>query len=102
VALVCLHGVKSYQASNVSGSSDYTPLKYHLGSNSTMSNLSSYSGNEITLDAQNPVLTLDYGAEVGGFPFVQVASLVGSDAQIELKYSEQYGGLELPVGDGPL
>jgi hypothetical protein len=33
---------------------------------------------------------------------VQVASLVGSDAQIELKYSEQYGGLELPVGDGPL
>ncbi|CAM0140391.1 unnamed protein product [Umbelopsis sp. WA50703] len=101
VALVCLHGVKSYQASNVSGSSDYTPLKYHLGSNSTMSNLSSYSGNEITLDAQNPVLTLDYGAEVGGFPFVQVASLVGSDAQIELKYSEQYGGLELPVGDGP-
>lgn len=77
-------------------------MKFYLGNNSSMSNLSPYSGKSITLDAQNPVLTLDYGAEVAGFPFVEVASLDTSGAQIELKYSEPYGGLELPVGDGPL
>ncbi|KAG2172428.1 hypothetical protein INT43_004970 [Umbelopsis isabellina] len=102
VGLACLHEVKSYQPTNVNATSDYTPVKFYLGNNSSMSNLSPYSSKAITLDTQNPVLTLDYGAEVAGFPFVEVTSLETLEAQIELKYSEPYGGLELPVGDGPL
>lgn len=55
----------------------------------------------MTLDSSTPVLTLDYGAEVAGFPFFEVTSVGGSTAQIELKYSEQFQGLNLDYGDGP-
>lgn len=57
----------------------------------------------LKLDAASPVLTLDYGAEVAGFPYFGVQSISGAkDAQVELKYSEPYHGLSLPYSDGPL
>lgn len=46
------------------------------------------------------VATLDYGHEVGGIPWFEVSSLTGP-AQLELKYSEEYRGLEAPFSDGP-
>ena len=64
----------------------YLPKKYHLGLNVTIDGLTNYSGEDITLDASSPVLTLDYGFEIGGFPFFEVDDL-GSQSQVELKYS---------------
>jgi hypothetical protein len=55
-----------------------------------------------TLDSKkNTVAVLDYGHEVGGVPFFDVKSLSGP-AQIEVKYTEAYEGLEQPFSDGPL
>ncbi|CAF3544732.1 unnamed protein product [Fusarium graminearum] len=55
-----------------------------------------------TLDSKkNNVAVLDYGHEVGGQPFFDVQSLSGP-AQIEVKYTEAYHGLEEPFSDGPL
>ena len=86
------------QASPVIGA--YTPVAYALGSTPT-SSLQNYSGSLLTLDASNPVLTLDYGAEVAGFPFVEVAAISGSAVQVELKYSEPFDGLSLLYGEDP-
>ncbi|GKU22803.1 unnamed protein product [Fusarium langsethiae] len=55
-----------------------------------------------TLDSnKNTVAVIDYGIEVGGVPFFDVESLSGP-AQIEVKYTEAYQGLEEPFSDGPL
>lgn len=54
----------------------------------------------ITLSSTNPVLTLDYGTEVAGFPFITTSN-VKTPVQIEVKYSESYVGLENVNGDGP-
>ncbi|KAH7183347.1 Six-hairpin glycosidase-like protein [Fusarium flagelliforme] len=54
-----------------------------------------------TLDNKNPVAVLDYGHIVGGVPFFDVKSLSGP-AQIELKYAEEWRGLNEPFSDGPL
>ena len=56
----------------------------------------------MTLDPSAPILTLDYGADVAGFPYFEVTSFTGSAVQVELKYSEQFPGLTLNTGDGPL
>ena len=55
----------------------------------------------LTLDSNSQVLTLDYVAEVAGFPYVEISSVSEPGAQIELKYTEPYEGLSLPYGDGP-
>lgn len=52
----------------------------------------------MTLDT--PYATLDFGADVAGFPTFQVDSLSGP-VQIEVKYSEQFTGLLQPLSDGP-
>lgn len=98
--VLCFHFSEADQTSNSSQSS-YIPIAYHLGTQPVIDGLQSYSGNTLKLDTSTPVLTLDYGDEVGGFPFVEIASVSGSAAQIELKYSEQFAGLGLPYGDGP-
>ncbi|KUJ15991.1 Six-hairpin glycosidase, partial [Mollisia scopiformis] len=54
-----------------------------------------------TLTPSSPILTLDYGADVAGLPYFEVTPLNGSAVQIELKYSEQFQGLNLSTGDGP-
>ncbi|KAF5676577.1 is able to hydrolyze alpha-1 [Fusarium heterosporum] len=54
-----------------------------------------------TLDSkENTVAVLDYGHIVGGVPFLNVESL-SEPAQVEIKYTEAYGGLREPFGDGP-
>ncbi|KAL4737437.1 Six-hairpin glycosidase-like protein [Aspergillus similis] len=56
----------------------------------------------LTLTPSAPTATFDYRTEVGGYPFLDAASLSGSDAvQIEAKYSEAKRGLDEPFADGP-
>ncbi|KAJ5724977.1 uncharacterized protein N7483_006334 [Penicillium malachiteum] len=55
---------------------------------------------EFTLTWDSPYATLDYGAEVAGFPTFEIAN-IDSPAQIEVKYSEQLSGLADPFSDGP-
>lgn len=72
----------------------YSPKYFHLDSEPTIDGLQAYDGISISLDETNPVLTLDYATEVGGWPWVEVES-PSSPVQIQLKYSEPYDGLEL-------
>ncbi|KAJ5727471.1 hypothetical protein N7493_005291 [Penicillium malachiteum] len=55
---------------------------------------------EFTLTWDSPYATLDYGAEVAGFPTFEITN-IDSPAQIEVKYSEQLSGLAEPLSDGP-
>lgn len=79
----------------------YTPVAFGIGTAPIISGLHSYSGQKVTLASSAPILTLDYGADVAGFPYFEVFSHVGSAVQIELKYSEQFQGLNSATGDGP-
>lgn len=79
----------------------YTPVDFGVGTTPIINGLQPFSYSNVTLTPSAPVLTLDYGAEVAGFPYFEVASLGGPAAQIELKYSEQFAGLNLSTGDGP-
>ena len=79
----------------------YTPKLVSQGSNATKDGLITYKPDqELTLDPSSTVVTVDYGSEVGGFPFVTVVALEGP-AQVELKYSEPFDGLAMPTSDGP-
>ncbi|WDK13202.1 hypothetical protein CGRA01v4_04483 [Colletotrichum graminicola] len=53
-----------------------------------------------TLSPDTPVATLDYGAERAGYPIFDVTSL-SAPAQIEVKYTEHFDGLNHPFSDGP-
>ncbi|KAM0326155.1 hypothetical protein ACHAQA_006749 [Verticillium albo-atrum] len=54
-----------------------------------------------TLDSDsNTVATIDYGHIVGGVPWFEVSHLSGP-AQLEMKYSEEFRGVEAPFADGP-
>ncbi|CAD0055445.1 unnamed protein product [Aureobasidium pullulans] len=53
-----------------------------------------------TLNSKSPVATLDYGYEVAGYPFFSIASLTGK-VQIETRYTEDLGDIDLPYSDGP-
>ncbi|KAK0390079.1 hypothetical protein NLU13_3652 [Sarocladium strictum] len=56
---------------------------------------------EFTLDSTaDTVATLDYGHEVAGVPWFEVTSLTGA-VQLEIKYTEEFRGLEAPFADGP-
>lgn len=48
-----------------------------------------------------PIATLDYGVEKAGCPFFEVESVSGK-VQIEVKYSEEFAGLNADFSDGPL
>ncbi|WYZ33993.1 hypothetical protein EsH8_I_000269 [Colletotrichum jinshuiense] len=52
------------------------------------------------LSPETPVATLDYGAERAGYPVFDV-SAISAPAQIEVKYTEHFDGLNRPFGDGP-
>lgn len=86
---------------NLRSQSSYTPVAFAVGTTPIIDGLQTYSSNTVILNSSTPVLTLDYGAEVAGFPYFEVTSIEGSVAQIELKYSEQFQGLNLEYGDGP-
>ncbi|PWY93095.1 Six-hairpin glycosidase [Aspergillus sclerotioniger CBS 115572] len=86
---------------SLTGASDITVLPTKYKADSSFANYTSH-GNAacFTLDQNRPLITLDYGTEVGGFPFFDVESL-SSAVQIEAKYTETEPGLEAPFGDGP-
>jgi hypothetical protein len=86
---------------NTRGQTSYNPVAFGLGTAPILNGLQTYSNNEFTLSSSSPVLTLDYGADVSGWPYFDVTSLDGTGVQIELKYSEQFQGLNLAAGDGP-
>jgi hypothetical protein len=83
------------------GQTSYVPVTYYLGNAPSIDGLQPYSGGDLTLNISSPVLALDYGTEVAGFPFVQVSSVSGPPSQIELKYSEPFDGLNVAYSDGP-
>ncbi|KAJ4373480.1 hypothetical protein N0V86_007620 [Didymella sp. IMI 355093] len=62
--------------------------------------LQAWSNMSLTLSPFDPLVTLDYGTEVAGFPFFEIASLSGI-VQIEVKYTEEFSGLLQPYSDGP-
>jgi hypothetical protein len=53
-----------------------------------------------TLSDATPLATLDYGRERSGYPIFSVSD-VDQSAQIEVKYSESFIGLDHPWADGP-
>ncbi|KAB8275879.1 Six-hairpin glycosidase-like protein [Aspergillus minisclerotigenes] len=55
---------------------------------------------EFALDPQSPLATVDYGAERAGYPFFVISSL-SQPVQLEVKYSEEFNGLDHPFSDGP-
>lgn len=102
VGLIALCGAQeaTQTAVNVASQTSYTPVSFGLGTAPIIDGLQPYS-NEFTLTSASPVLTLDYGADVAGFPYFDVTSFAEAGTQIELKYSEQFQGLNLAYGDGP-
>ena len=79
---------------------DAHPVEYSVDTESKLDGLTPYGSNTIEISPSNPLLTLDYGTEVAGFPFFDVASLSGP-TQVEVKYAEQYPALANPNSDGP-
>lgn len=99
---VCCSGLAlTLSTSSAAGQTSYVPVSYYLGNAPSITGLQTYSGGDLTLNLSSPVLTLDYGTEVAGFPFVQVSSVSGPPSQIELKYSEPFDGLNVAYSDGP-
>ncbi|EOD51596.1 putative alpha-l-rhamnosidase protein [Neofusicoccum parvum UCRNP2] len=60
---------------------DVYPKQHSLGNASIASNFTSSTC--VTLTASNPVVTLDYVNEIGGFPFIEVSDTSASGVQIE-------------------
>ncbi|KAJ5097361.1 glycoside hydrolase family 78 protein [Penicillium angulare] len=81
--------------------SNFSPQRYHVGTNPSISTEALRRGQSITLSPEeSPLLTLDYGSEVAGFPYFQVSQVDGP-VQLEVKYTEQFDGLNHVWADGP-
>jgi len=52
------------------------------------------------LNSSSPLATLEYGHEAAGYPWFDVESVSGK-VQIEVKYSEEFSGLNTNFSDGP-
>ncbi|KAH6671125.1 glycoside hydrolase family 78 protein [Halenospora varia] len=78
----------------------FTPKGIALGK-APSSNTAQAGSFQLQLTPSTPVATLDYGSEVAGYPFFNVASATGS-VQIEIKYSEEFSGLFSNFSDGPV
>ncbi|KAH8659770.1 Six-hairpin glycosidase-like protein [Xylariales sp. PMI_506] len=79
-------------------SAEFTPRTLALGSAPQLQAQGLFTS--FTLDIDTPVVTLDYGIEVAGYPFFAISSLSGP-VQVEVKYSEPFTGLEAAFSDGP-
>ncbi|KAK6598866.1 RhaA is able to hydrolyze alpha-1 [Botrytis cinerea] len=73
------------------------PVKIGLATEPT---LPLSSGGRFELTPSTPVATIDYGHEVAGYPFYDVEFISGK-VQIEVKYSEEFIGLDTNFSDGP-
>src|SRR6185312_12425250 len=77
------------------------PIKYHVGTTHTRLNHQQWTNTTtISLSKSAPVLTLDFGYEVAGFPFFTTTSQ-SSATQLEFAYSESFASLDSPYSDGP-
>jgi hypothetical protein len=77
-----------------------TPRSFSQRPTLSSTGLSPWTNNNLTLSPSNPLVTLDYGTEVAGFSFFNIAALSGV-VQIEVKYTEEFSGLLQPYADGP-
>jgi hypothetical protein len=77
----------------------FLPVSYALSTAPVEAGLAAHSMHrKYALSKHTPVLTLDYGVDVAGFPYIDIVSGAG---QIELKYTEDFDGLNQLYGDGP-
>lgn len=81
-----------------SAPASYLPVAFASSSAPVEDSLQAYTNESLILSTASPVLTLDYGAEVAGFPYFQVSSGSG---QVEVKYAEDFDSLGEPYSDGP-
>ncbi|KAI5358127.1 putative six-hairpin glycosidase superfamily, alpha-L-rhamnosidase domain-containing protein [Septoria linicola] len=79
---------------------DVLPSTYSAGHTHVLGNGGPYGNQTITLSPDTPVLTIDYGAEVAGFPFFEVQNQSAA-TQIEVKYAEDFTAFDNPYSDGP-
>ncbi|KAI9645200.1 hypothetical protein NHQ30_005934 [Ciborinia camelliae] len=82
---------------NRSSAPEITPVGIGLATEPT-TNLSNVGRFQLT--PSTPMATLDYGHDVAGYPFYDVESINGI-VQIEVKYSEEFNGLNSNFSDGP-
>ncbi|TGO59259.1 hypothetical protein BCON_0046g00020 [Botryotinia convoluta] len=82
---------------NSSSTSVTKPLRIGLATEPT---LPLSIGARFELTPSTPVATLDYGHEVAGYPYYDVEFISGK-VQIEVKYSEEFNGLDTNFSDGP-
>jgi hypothetical protein len=77
----------------------FLPVSYALSTAPVETGFATHSTQrKYSLSKHAPVLTLDYGVDVAGFPYIDIVSGTG---QIELKYTEDFDGLNQLYGDGP-
>ncbi|KAF2207756.1 glycoside hydrolase family 78 protein [Cercospora zeae-maydis SCOH1-5] len=79
---------------------DVVPVRYSLDTKPSLDPGLEYTGQSIELSGEKPVLTIDYGAEVAGFPFFDVETL-SAPTQVEVKYAEDFTAFDNPYSDGP-
>ncbi|KAE8153050.1 Six-hairpin glycosidase-like protein [Aspergillus avenaceus] len=79
------------------GSSEFVPSGVAVG---TEPELNTDDFATFKLSEHTPLATIDYGVERAGYPFFHVDSLT-NPVQVEVKYSEEFEGLNSPFGDGP-
>lgn len=89
--------VKYHCANATDSTSTFNVQRLQLGEHPV---IPSGHSREFALTSNTPCATLDYGADVAGFPVFDIISLSGP-AQLEVKYSEQFSGLLEPLSDGP-
>ncbi|PVH95827.1 hypothetical protein DM02DRAFT_617640 [Periconia macrospinosa] len=79
------------------------PTAYYANDPSNITQKLSYDNStSITLSTSFLVITLDYGTEVAGFPFLVTSNANASvKVQIEVKYAEDLVSLGLGSADGP-
>lgn len=81
--------------------SNFLPQQYKLGTQPSRTTKRLQTGQSVTLDFdKNSVVTLDYGREVAGYPYFEISNVKGP-VQIEVKYTEQFDGLNHVWADGP-
>ncbi|KAH7380565.1 Six-hairpin glycosidase-like protein [Phaeosphaeria sp. MPI-PUGE-AT-0046c] len=77
------------------------PVKFQVGATHAKTSMLPWTNSSvITLTRTNPVVTLDFGHEVAGFPYV-INQSPGAETQLEFKYAESFVSLDSPFADGP-
>ncbi|GJC77395.1 hypothetical protein ColLi_00233 [Colletotrichum liriopes] len=94
---VATGGVAAALTSNSTAANIFTAKGVTTGNTAQ---LQTQSFTRFTLSPETPVATLDYGAERAGYPIFDVSAL-SAPAQIEVKYTEHFDGLNHLFGDGP-